>query len=53
MIEVYPKTIDQDKLQASLKKLVSAFLMVAEEQVKESELTLTTLTETDKTPVNI
>ncbi len=35
MIEVYPKTIDQDKLNASLNKLVSAFLMVAEDLIDE------------------
>jgi len=35
MIEVYPKYINQDKLEANLNKLVSAFLMVAEDLVEQ------------------
>ncbi len=53
MIEVYPKRINEEKLQANLQKLVSAFLMVAEEQVKEKESPLTTFIETDKAPVKL
>ena len=53
MIEVYPKRINEEKLQANLQKLVTAFIMFAEEQVKENESPLTTLTETDKAPVNL
>ena len=37
MIEVYPKTIDEDKLKTSLNKLVSAFLMVAEDLIDEED----------------
>ena len=37
MIEVYPKTIDKDKLKASLNKLVSDFLMVAGDLIDEED----------------
>lgn len=35
MIEVYPKYVNQEKLETNLNKLVSAFLMVAEDLVQE------------------
>ena len=35
MIETYPKHINQEKLEANLSKLVSAFLMVAEDLVEQ------------------
>ena len=35
MIEAYPKYTNQDKLEANLNKLVSAFLMVAEDLVAQ------------------
>jgi len=38
MIEVFPQTIRKEKFEASLQKLVSAFLMVAEDLLdKEGE----------------
>ncbi len=52
MIEIYPQTIDQDKLKANLDKLVSAFLMAAEDIVNENELPAT-LTKIEKTLVNL
>ena len=35
MLEVYPEFINQEKLEANLSKLVSAFLMIAEDLVQE------------------
>lgn len=35
MIEVFPNKIDPDKFQACFQKLVSALLMVAEDEVRE------------------
>ncbi len=41
MIEVFPKKINEEKLQANMQKLVSAFLIVTKEQVMEDKVPLT------------
>lgn len=37
MLEVFPKQVNQQKLEANLSKLASAFLMVAEDLMEEEE----------------
>ena len=37
MIEVFPKKVNEEKLQANLTMLVNAFIMLAEDLVEEEE----------------
>ena len=45
MIEVFPKKINEKNVRANIAKLVSAFLMVAEDIAKEQKMNEVTLTE--------
>jgi len=45
VIEVFPKKINEKNVRANIAKLVSAFLMVAEDVAKEQKMNEVTLTE--------
>lgn len=53
MIEVFPKKVSEEKIQANLQKLIAAFLSVAEDFVKENEEQTQTVQITETEEISI
>ena len=53
MIEVYPKKINEENVQASLQKLVAAFLDVAEDLAQEEEMPAIQIKDVRKMPAGL